>query len=313
MQAKEGEVTLADGRSLGYMEGGSPEGLPIFYFHGFPGSRKEALLLCGDSSMPDCSAPFSSENSEVPGYAPVWRIFAVDRPGMGISDFQTNRTLRDWPRDVGELADRLGIGRFTIVGVSGGGPYALACAWAMPERVICAGIACGPAQLDEQEMITRIGAANRTAFKLLKHFPGLGKPSYATFAFFLKHWPLMILDSQSHSLPPSDRDVLRNPQVRDALTNSFMDSVRQGSAGGAQELKILCNPWNFNLAEITIPVALWHGELDTIVPVAMGRQIASQFSTCRASFFQEDGHYSLLVNHRDTIMGDLREMTEEGL
>lgn len=290
---EEGQVTLSDGRKLGFVESGPPQGLPIFYFHGFPGSRNEAELLLGDSS------------------ASEWRIIAVDRPGMGLSDFQPNRTLKDWPHDIGELADRLGIGRFSIIGVSGGGPYAAVCAWGLPDRVIGAGIACGVGDLDHHESDFSHGSGSRATLRLLHSFPGLSKPTYAVCGFILKHWPLMMLDSHLPSLPRCERAVLVQPAVRQALSRSFRESVRQGSAGGAQELKILCNPWSFNLGEIRIPMALWHGELDAIVPVLMGRHVASQIPRCRASFFPDDGHYSLLVNRRAAIMGDLRKIVQE--
>jgi len=291
VNASEGIVTLSDGRRLGFNEFGPKNGLPLFYFHGFPGSRKEASLLFEDS------------------YSSDWRIIAVDRPGMGLSDFHPNRTLRDWPFDIRELANRLGIDRFTIIGVSGGGPYAAVCAWAIPERVICAGIACGPDQLDEQQTLDELGARNRGALRMLRSFPWLGKGTYAASAFLLKHWPLLMLDSQSHAFPLRDQAVLKESYVREALANSFVESLRQGSSGGAHELKILCNPWSFNLREIQTPIALWHGELDTIVPVTMGRRIASQIPRCRATFFSDDGHYSLLVTRREAMMRELRDLT----
>ena len=302
---QEGRVILSDGRRLGFVEGGGPErdqvdGMDpapppapaIFYFHGFPGSRKEAGLLIG--------APSASG----------LRIISVDRPGMGLSDAQPNRSLKDWPRDIAELADQLGIGRFSVLGVSGGGPYAAACAWAMPERVVCAGIVCGPSELDPDSEEFPLGAATRVRLNLLHRFPGLGRPSYAVAAYVLKHWPLMMLDSHIHSLPRCDQVVLTLPDIRETLASSFRDSVRQGGAGGAQELKILCDSWGFDLAEIRTAVALWHGELDPIVPVSMGRQLARQIPGCRASFFPKESHYSLLVNRWGDIMGDMRAMME---
>ena len=286
----ERQVTLSDGRRLGITEFGPADGLPLFYFHGFPGSRKEAGLLFEDLR--------SSE----------WRIIAVDRPGMGLSDFLPNRTLKDWPFDINELANQLGIGRFAIIGVSGGGPYAAVCAWALPERVICAGIAGGPDQLDEQETLFHLGAKNRAGLRMLRMFPWLGKGSYAASAFVLKHWPLLMLDSHQHTLPLRDQAVLKETAVRNALASSFVESLRHGSGGGAHELSILCRPWNFDLREIRTPIALWHGELDTIVPVGMGRKIASQIPQCRAAFFSEDGHYSLLVTRRESMLRDLRAL-----
>jgi pimeloyl-ACP methyl ester carboxylesterase len=307
MDGMDRQVTLSDGRKLGFRESGSRDGFPLFYFHGFPGSRKEAGLL--NEIYPNGIAQGTSEQlSEGSG----WRIFAIDRPGMGLSDFQPNRSLKDWPNDIEQFADLLGIARFTIIGISGGGPYAASCAWALRERVICAGIACGPDQLAGQETSNSFSARNRTALNLIRHFPWLNKSTYAASAFFLKRWPLMMLDSQMPSMPIHDQEALKIASVRETLSDSFLESLRQGSAGGAQEMKILCNPWGFDLGEIQTPVALWHGELDTIVPVIMGREIAAQIPNCRASFFDSDGHYSLLVNRGATILGDLHQITVAG-
>jgi pimeloyl-ACP methyl ester carboxylesterase len=99
----EGRVVLSDGRRLGYRATGAPDGDPLFYFHGFPGSRLEADLLCKDAGTHG------------------WRVFAIDRPGIGLSDFVPGRTLHDWPRDVEEFANALRIDHFTVIGVSGGG------------------------------------------------------------------------------------------------------------------------------------------------------------------------------------------------
>ena len=121
----EGRVVLSDGRRLGYRATGAPDGDPLFYFHGFPGSRLEADLLCKEAGMGG------------------WRVFAIDRPGIGLSDFMPGRTLHDWPRDVEEFANALRIDHFTVIGVSGGGPYAAITAWALKKRVRATGIVCG--------------------------------------------------------------------------------------------------------------------------------------------------------------------------
>ena len=125
MRKTDGRIRLADGRRLGYAEYGDPEGKPLFYCHGFPASRLEAALL-------DPSARKAGV-----------RVVAADRPGCGLSDFQPDRRIGDWPGDVVELAGALGIDRFAVVGVSGGGPYALACARKIPQRLTAAAVVCG--------------------------------------------------------------------------------------------------------------------------------------------------------------------------
>jgi pimeloyl-ACP methyl ester carboxylesterase len=122
---EDGTLLLGDGRKLGYAQYGRPDGEPLFYFHGHPGSRLEAR--------------FAHRAAAEAGL----RVVALDRPGYGLSDFQPGRVITGWPADVAEAADLLRIGKFSVAGASGGGPYALACAWRLPGRVIRAAVISG--------------------------------------------------------------------------------------------------------------------------------------------------------------------------
>ena len=126
------QITLSDGRALGYAEYGDPQGKPVFYFHGFPSSRLDWLL----SDSNNVAAELNT------------RIIAVDRPGMGLSDPKPDREMLDWPDDVAELADAFKIKRFAGLGMSGGGPYAAACAYKIPERLTATGIVSGMGPAD---------------------------------------------------------------------------------------------------------------------------------------------------------------------
>jgi pimeloyl-ACP methyl ester carboxylesterase len=153
MQKTDCSITLGDGRRLGYAEYGDPEGKPLFYCHGYPASRFEAALL-------DPAA----RKARV-------RIVAADRPGCGLSDFQPNRRILGWPNDVVELADALGIDRFAIVGVSGGGPYALACARKIPQRLTAAGVVCGLGPTSEPWALRGMLWSRRLVFGSLRTCP----------------------------------------------------------------------------------------------------------------------------------------------
>jgi pimeloyl-ACP methyl ester carboxylesterase len=118
-------LALGDGRKLGYAQCGRPDGEPFFYFHGHPGSRLEAR--------------FADRAAAEAGL----RVIALDRPGYGLSDFQPGRLNTDWPAAVARATDLLRIGRFSVTGASGGGPYALACGWRLPDRVTRAAVISG--------------------------------------------------------------------------------------------------------------------------------------------------------------------------
>jgi pimeloyl-ACP methyl ester carboxylesterase len=121
------QIKLKDGRSLGYAEYGNTNGQPVFCFHGFPGSRLDWPLCDANNSADELKA----------------RIIVADRPGMGLSDFKRGREILDWPDDLIELADALHVDRFAVLGFSGGGPYAAACAFKIPERLTATAIVCG--------------------------------------------------------------------------------------------------------------------------------------------------------------------------
>src|SRR6185312_7099010 len=113
----EHRVRLADGRTLACLQLGDPTGSPVLYFHGYPGSRLEARVAAVAAGQLGL------------------RLLAVDRPGFGQSTFQPGRTVGAWAADVAALADQLAVGRFSVVSISGGAPYALACAALLPDRV----------------------------------------------------------------------------------------------------------------------------------------------------------------------------------
>lgn len=125
MTQKDYVIKLKDGRKLGYAEYGTSHGKPLLFFHGWPSSRLHAKYL----------DPLAKKLKI--------RIIAPDRSGFGLSDYQSNRTLLDWPGDVVELADKLKIRKFAIVGISGGGPYAAVTAYKIPHRITKAGIVIG--------------------------------------------------------------------------------------------------------------------------------------------------------------------------
>ncbi|MCP4936236.1 MAG: alpha/beta hydrolase, partial [bacterium] len=121
------QIKLRNGRKLGYAEYGSPEGTAVIYFHGFPSSRLDWQLFNDNDMLVELNA----------------RIIAPDRPGYGLSDFTRHRKIADWSEDVVALADALKIERFAVLGISGGGPYAAACAFGIRERLVKVGIVCG--------------------------------------------------------------------------------------------------------------------------------------------------------------------------
>jgi pimeloyl-ACP methyl ester carboxylesterase len=229
------------------------------------------------------------------------RLIAVDRPGMGLSDFQPKRRIVDWPRDVSELADQLGIDRFAVVGPSGGGPYAAVCARVLPDRVTSAVLLAGSGPPRAPDAMKGMSPQNRVLFSIARWAPPLGD---------LVMWALArtaadrdrLMSQIIRSSSPADRRVLdERPEVVEALYDSLVEAFRQGSRGARRELRLYGRRWGFRLDKITVPVILWQGEKDGNVPPSMGRYQAETIPGCRATFLPDDGHIGCIANHVDEV------------
>jgi pimeloyl-ACP methyl ester carboxylesterase len=280
------QLRLADGRRLAYDVYGLASGRPILYCHGFPASRKEPELAGAAAARLGI------------------RIIAPDRPGFGLSDFQPNRTLMDWPADLAALADALKLERFSVLGVSGGGPYALACAAALGSRLISVGIVSGLAPLDHRGASAGMNSLNRLLLLLYRRAPFIASPIYRLLAALAGHRPEWTFTLLTGCLPPPDRAVLRG-YPRKILVGSFREALKQGYRGGDRELFIYTRPWGIDLPTISRPVQLWHGERDTTVPVAHGRFLAQAIPCCRSFFLPQEGHFSLPILRMEEILGSL--------
>lgn len=282
----EGSISLPDGRKLAYAEYGDPQGRPVCFCQGTPSSR----LMRPDEERTRAACA---------------RVFVADRPGFGKSDPQPGRSLLDWPNDVACLADALGADRFPVVGTSGGGPYAAACAYRMPERVTAlalVGSAGPPFVVGNLEG----GAQERKAgFALARRAPWL----LALIMRFFRNPgrnPERFLDQYSPEFPEVDRKIQSRPEVRAMFLASYRESARQGVRAFADEVALVSRPWGFSLADIGVPAYVWHGGLDVSMPIAMGRYLASTIPGCRATFLPKAGHL-LIFDYWPEILSALLE------
>lgn len=281
------ELALEDGRKLGYAEYGQAAGEPILYFHGHPGSRLEAR--------------FAHPAAAAAGY----RIIALDRPGYGLSDFQPRRAITDWPGDVARAADALGLTRFSVAGASGGGPYALACAWQLPERVARAAVISGVGPYQAAGVTHGMRWQNRVAFQLGSRWPGLARALMRSMARNVTSRPERTIEALARAMSATDAEIVRRPAVRDILLADITEAFRQGSDGAAHDVVLLGRPWGFSLRDIKPDVYLWQGEADTLVPPAMGRYQAEQIPHCHATMLPGEGHL-LIIDRMPDLVAALR-------
>ena len=277
---------------LGYAEYGSRHGVPIIRCHGAPSSRAEGALLDGGAS--DLGV----------------RLVVPDRPGMGQSDLQQHRRIEHWPDDVAQLATTLGLRRFAVLGVSGGSPYALACAVRIPERVTAIGLVSAVAPFDAAENFAALKGPSRAMYQLARRAPWLLR-GLLTLMRRAATSKSAASEHMAASFPEPDRRALQRTEVRAHLGSVFAEAMRQGSRGVCRDMELIANPWGFDLTAVQVPVLLWQGEQDRNVPAAHGRYLLGALPNCRATFYPDEAHLSLLVNRHREILRALAASSDE--
>lgn len=275
-------MRLPDGRTLAVEEFGDPAGWPVLYFHGFPACRLEAGLL------PDL---------------PV-RLLAFDRPGYGGSTSHPGRRLVDWPADVAHVADWLGLDRFHIVGLSGGGPYAAACAALLGRRVESLSLVCP---------VPPVGELSKGG--LSKEHGGLGdliafgrQPRRAAMVFplvrmMVRQRLFSIRHLLGRGLGEADQAALTR-DVRERLIGVWAEALKFSIQGALSDARIYASDWGFDLGAIEVPTAVWCGGQDRLIPV-------STLAPYRAipgavwHVLEDEGHFSLPLRHGAAMVAEL--------
>ena len=282
-------LSLDDGRTLAYAEFGDPGGDPVFVFHGGIGSRGFGLLF--------------DDAARRTGI----RVVSPDRPGYGQSDPDPGRTLLDWPDDVATLADDLDLDRFALLGVSGGGPYAAACAYALPERVTAAALvsSIGPPGSPKSLGLRVLSVLARVSPWPLR-FP-LGRQLRLT-----REDPDAAIERRSSGAAEPEA-AMHHGEAGRILNASTAEAGRQGPAAAAREVALVGGPWGFPLEAIEAPVGVWHGSLDRTIPEGIGRYFADAIPDARLTVHDDVGHLSLPVNYAEEVLGFLVDAGERPL
>ncbi len=268
------------------MDYGDPTGRPVLLFPGVPGSRLQG--------HPDRA---------IAGTLGV-RLIGIDRPGYGLSDDQPGRTLLDWPDDVVALADHLGLDRFALLSISGGGAYAAACAWKIPERLVTVSLVSAMGPADASETIVNMPWLNRLMLKLAKRSEGLVSLPAAALVALARRRPAWFLALLNAHLPAVDRATYVRPEVQAAIKEDIAEAFRTGGQGAIRDIVLLAKPWGFALEEIRVPMQLWHGQRDATVPVPIGHALSAALPRCQAHFVPNAGHF-LVMDRWQQILTEL--------
>lgn len=282
-------VVLPDGRKLAYAEFGRPDAAPVLYFHGAPSSRLEPLLI-GDETLNRLGL----------------RLISPDRPGMGGSDFLPGRGYADWPNDVICLADTLELDRFSVLGNSGGGPYAAVCAARMPERLRSAVIVSGGWRMDWPEAKNNLPLVNRIFLMLARWSPPLLRLLLSSMGDIAAGERDKELASMKKRVPPPDYNAFAGPGRLEAFGRTMRESLRQGTNGPAWDVRLCVQDFGFDLREIRMPLTLFHGGQDVNAPMPMVRRVMGILPNARLVTYENEAHLSTLCNHFDEIAALLR-------
>ncbi len=288
--------TLADGAVVGYAEFGDPAGRPLLFLHGWPGSRLQARII--------------EESARRRGL----RVLAPDRPGIGLSTPAPCAGAADWIHALSAWIDQLNLASFYVLGVSGGGPYALACAARMPRRIVAAGVCCGvppPQVLGRSRnlfwLYRLLRVIDRRAPRLLISLMVL------TRFYLMRLPPLWSLGPLSLMLPRADRRALQHR----GRMGQVAASTREAFAGSGQaviaDARRLQQPWGFDPGEIAIPVHFWHGCQDRNIPLPLMRPFIHSLAGAQAHYYPADGHYSLPLCRSAEILDHLTSDRSESL
>jgi pimeloyl-ACP methyl ester carboxylesterase len=274
----EGVISLAQRRRLGFAEFGAPHGRAVLWFHGTPGGKRQ---------IPPAARTLAVERDI--------RLIGIDRPGIGLSSSHRYDSLLDYADDIAVLCDHLGIDRFGLVGLSGGGPYVLACAAAMPERVVAGCVLGGVAPVRGEEGINggMIDLAARfddvlevvhrpmgSALHLLVR--GLSPAADTAFDLFVRF------------LPEGDQVVMSRPEIKEMFLDDLLLASRGGFRALLYDALLFSRPWGFNLRDITVPIHFLQGDSDTFVPLEHGQHQADLVPGATLSIRPTEGHMGSL-------------------
>ncbi|MCX5042056.1 alpha/beta hydrolase [Aldersonia sp. NBC_00410] len=255
----EGNIAVGDDRQIGFAEFGDPQGRAIFWLHGTPGARRQ---------IPSEARLFAELNHV--------RLIGIDRPGIGSSTPFLYGSVGEFASDLREIADVLGIDKMAVVGLSGGGPYTLGCAAAMPDRVVVAGVLGGVAPTVGPDAIS--GGLMTLGSFLAPVLEVAGVPigmAAVTLIRLIRPVANSALQLYAAVSPEGDRRLLLRPEFGAMFLDDLLNGSRKQMSAPFADVVAFARPWGFRLHEVKVPVHWWHGDADHIIPFAHGEHVVS--------------------------------------
>jgi pimeloyl-ACP methyl ester carboxylesterase len=275
------KLRARDGRVIAVEVLGDDDATPVLLCHGLADSRLAAQSF--QQAARDLGL----------------RVIAPDRPGTGGTDRRWLRQLGDWADDAAAVLDVLRVDSAALLGVSGGGPFAAACAARIPARVRSLTLVC-PLGLAEWPT-AGMAQGERFSLALATRAPAFSGWSMGRLAALARRSPDIFLWLAATNQPDVDIRALQEPGLRESFLTCYIEAFRRGSWGVAQDLRLLTRPWGFDLGSITAPTSIHHGDADATVPVRHARLYAQAIPGARLQIHTGEGHFSILSHPQDIL------------
>jgi pimeloyl-ACP methyl ester carboxylesterase len=280
-------MLLRDGRTLGFAEWGDLNGKPVFFFGGSNSAR--CFRHPDDSIIREMDI----------------HLYTFDRPGQGLSTRQPQRRLLDWPEDIRDFATQKSISRFAVVAASQGGPYGAACAYALPELVSSVSLVSGVAGLEDSAVTATQNRMIRTQIFIARRVPWLLALQGNLMRPLLKgERAKKLVGSLLSNLPDIDKQAMSAPRAIDLMIEDIREGMRQGGAGGVDDMRAVVTDWGFRLEDIRTKAFIWQGADDPNVTPAMARFMAERIPNNETVFVPGAGHL-LIISHWRKILEQL--------
>jgi pimeloyl-ACP methyl ester carboxylesterase len=267
------EIRRPDGSVIAAETAGPPGAAPVLLCHGLADSRLAAELF--------------TEVAHELGLL----IIVPDRPGAGRSDPRPLASVADWVPDAALVADELGAGPVAVAGMSAGGPFAAACAAALPGRFTSLTLISALGHPDWPT--DGMAAGERISLEVARRVPEFGGWFGGRLAALARLSPELFMRLAASELPAVDQRMLARPDMREAFLVSYAEAFRQGTGAVAQDLRVLARPWGFRLDSITVPTFVHHGDADTTVPPQHARRYAEAIPGAQLRLHPGHGHFSI--------------------
>jgi pimeloyl-ACP methyl ester carboxylesterase len=254
-------LTLPDGRRVACAEYGDPGGLPVLALHGTPGSR--LMFALADRAARERGV----------------RLIAPERPGYGLSDYRHSESLAQIAEDLSAVADLYEVERFAVIGVSGGGPYAVAAAAAMPDRISLLALVAPIGEVADVQL--RLSRFQRLLFRRLARRPWASRLFFGRLRLMVFRSPDTAYRWLMRRVRAADRELLARSGVRISLQAAMGEGLRPGVEGVAQDLRLCCSPWRLRFSDIDVPAIIWQGSDDPVVPPEAAYALARALPNCR--------------------------------